>query len=337
MLGYLLRRLAMMCLIILGVATFTFVLSRALPSSPVEMMLGSKPTADQIRQAREELGLDQPVAEQLGRYFFQLAQGRFGTSMRTGRPVIEEIGQRLSATAELVTLSLFLAVGLGLPLGILSAAYRNRWVDHLTRMLAVSGVAVPVFFLGILLQMTFYGGLGWLPLQGRIDSIVILDHPVQTFSGFLLIDSLLSGNTAAFKNALIHLTLPTLTLMLASLATILRSTRNLMTDVLGTDYIRTARAYGATRRTTYFVLALKPTLVPLLTIIGLTYGFMLGGSVITEVLFDWPGIGAYVVESVVTNDFPAVLGVTLVISTLYLSINLAVDMLYFVLDPRISV
>jgi peptide/nickel transport system permease protein len=242
----------------------------------------------------------------------------------------------MSATAELVTLSLLLAVSIGLPLGILSAARRNLWADQLTRVLAVSGVAVPVFFLGILLQMTFYGWLGWLPLQGRIDSNVLLDTPVHVVTGLMLVDSLLDGNVAAFKSALAHLALPTMTLMLASLATILRSTRNLMIDVLGTDYLRTARAYGASRRRVYFVLALKPTLVPLLTVIGLTYGFMLGGSVITEVLFDWPGIGAYVVESVVTNDFPAVLGVTLVISTLYLSINLAVDMLYFVLDPRIS-
>lgn len=256
--------------------------------------------------------------------------------MRTGRPVIEEIGQRLSATAELVTVSLVLAVGLGLPMGILAAAQRNRWADHLTRVLAVSGVAVPVFFLGIVLQMVFYGWLGWFPLQGRIDSNVMLDHPVQSVTGFLLIDSLVDGNTAAFMSALAHLALPTITLLLASLATILRATRNMMIDVLATDYIRTARAYGASKRTTYFKLALKPTLVPLLTIIGLTYGFMLGGSVITEVLFDWPGIGAYVVESVVTNDFPAVLGVTLVISSLYLLINLIVDMLYFVLDPRIS-
>ncbi|MFA6441497.1 MAG: ABC transporter permease [Sterolibacterium sp.] len=336
MLRYFFRRLAMMGLIILGVATFTFVLSRALPSSPVEMMLGSKPSAEQIERAKVELGLDRPVAEQLGRYFFQLAQGQFGTSLRTGQPVIEEIGRRLSATAELVSLSLLLAVTLGLPLGILSAARRNRWADHLTRVLAVSGVAVPVFFLGILLQMTFYGWLGWLPLQGRIDSNVMLDHPVHAATGLMLVDSLLGGNAAAFRSALAHLALPTMTLMLASLATILRSTRKLMIDVLGTDYMRTARAYGADRRTIYFVLALKPTLVPLLTVIGLTYGFMLGGSVITEVLFDWPGIGAYVVESVVTNDYPAVLGVTLVISTLYLSINLAVDMLYFVLDPRIS-
>jgi peptide/nickel transport system permease protein len=336
MLRYFSRRLAMMLLIILGVATFTFILSRALPSSPVEMMLGSKPTAEQVERAKIELGLDRPVAEQLVRYFLQLGQGQFGTSLRTGQPVIEEIARRMSATAELVTLSLLLAVSIGLPLGILSAARRNLWADQLTRVLAVSGVAVPVFFLGILLQMTFYGWLGWLPLQGRIDSNVLLDTPVHVVTGLMLVDSLLDGNVAAFKSALAHLALPTMTLMLASLATILRSTRNLMIDVLGTDYLRTARAYGASRRRVYFVLALKPTLVPLLTVIGLTYGFMLGGSVITEVLFDWPGIGAYVVESVVTNDFPAVLGVTLVISTLYLSINLAVDMLYFVLDPRIS-
>ena len=336
MLPYFIRRLGMMFLIILGVATFSFILSRALPSSPVEMMLGAKPTAEQIERARQELGLDQPLPEQLGRYFVQLAQGQLGTSLRTGQPVLEEIARRLSATAELVSLSLLLAVSLGLPLGIVSAAQRNRWPDQVSRLLAVSGVAVPVFFLGIVLQMVFYGWLGWLPLQGRVDAMVMLDHPVASRSGFMLFDSLSSGNMEAFNSALAHLVLPTMTLMLASLATILRSTRSMMIDVLGTDYVRTARAYGASKRSIYFVLALKPALVPLLTVIGLTYGFMLGGSVITEVLFDWPGIGAYIVESVVTNDFPAVLGVTMVISTLYLSINLVVDMLYFLLDPRIS-
>jgi peptide/nickel transport system permease protein len=337
MLRYFFRRLAMMGFIVIGVAVFTFVLSRALPSSPIEMMLGSKPTAEQIERARADLGLDRPVIVQLGRYIMQLARGEFGTSLRTGRPVMEEVIQRLSATAELVSLALLLAVALGVPLGILSAAQRGRWLDGLTRMLAVSGVAVPVFFLGILFQMIFYGWLGWLPLQGRIDTNLMVDFPVPTHTGLLLIDSALAGNALAFNSAFAHLVLPTLTLMLASLATILRSTRNMMIDVLGSDHIRAARAYGASRRALYFKLALKPTLVPLLTIIGLTYGFMLGGSVITEVLFDWPGIGAYIVESVVTNDYPAVLGVTLVISTLYLSINLMVDMLYFVLDPRIHV
>lgn len=337
MLRYFFHRLAMMGLIVIGVAVFTFVLSRALPSSPIEMMLGSKPTAEQIERARADLGLDRPVLVQLGRYIMQLARGEFGVSLRTGRPVMEEVIQRLSATAELVSLALSLAVALGVPLGILSAAQRGRWLDSLTRVLAVSGVAVPVFFLGILLQMIFYGWLGWLPLQGRIDTNLMVDIPLPTITGLLLIDSALAGNAVAFKSAFAHLVLPTLTLMLASLATILRATRNMMIDVLGSDHIRAARAYGASHRALYFKLALKPTLVPLLTIVGLTYGFMLGGSVITEVLFDWPGIGAYIVESVVTNDFPAVLGVTLVISTLYLSINLLVDMLYFVLDPRIHV
>ncbi len=326
----------MVCLIILGVSTFTFLLSRALPSSPVEMMLGSRPTAEQVVQARQELGLDRPLIEQMGRYYVHLAQGQFGTSLRTGRPVIEEIGQRLSATVELVTLSLLLALTLGIPLGVLTAAHRGRRADQWTRVAAISGVAIPVFFLGILMQMLFYGWLGWLPLQGRIDSNILLDHPVPSVTGLLALDSLLAGNMPALRSALSHLALPTLTLMLASLATILRATRTLMIDVLETDYIRTARAYGLPRRTVYFVLALKPTLVPLLTIVGLTYGFMLGGSVITEVLFDWPGIGAYIVDSVVTNDYPAVLGVTLIVSALYLVINLAVDMAYFVLDPRIS-
>ncbi len=234
----------MVCLIILGVSTFTFLLSRALPSSPVEMMLGSRPTAEQVAQARQELGLDRPLIEQMGRYYLHLARGQFGTSLRTGRPVIEEIGQRLSATVELVTLSLLLALTLGIPLGILTAAQRGRRADQWTRVAAISGVAIPVFFLGILLQMLFYGWLGWLPLQGRIDSNVLLDHPVASVTGLLVLDSLLAGNMPALRSALSHLALPTLTLMLASLATILRATRTLMIDVLETDYIRTARAYG---------------------------------------------------------------------------------------------
>ena len=263
-------------------------------------------------------------------------QGDLGKSLRTGRPVLAEIGQRLAASAELVTCSLLLSLLVGVPVGVWAAQARGRSVDHVARVVSVSLVAVPVFFLGILLQMLFYGAWGLLPLQGRIDSTLALDRPITAHTGFLLLDTALAGNWALFKSALAHLALPALTLAAATLAIMIRVTRNLMAEVLQTDYIRTARAYGLPRRTLLFRFALKATLVPLLTVVGLTYGFMLGGSVIVEVVFDWPGIGGYIVDAVVGNDFPAVVGVTLTVSTLYLVINLVIDVLYAWLDPTLS-
>jgi peptide/nickel transport system permease protein len=336
MLRYLSRRLASLAAIIVGMVALVFVMTRTLPGSPVETMLGAKPTAEQIERARQELGLDQPLAVQFSHFLWRALQGDLGVSLRTGRPVLAEIGERLAASAELVTLSLLLSVTIGVPLGVWAAAARGRLTDHAARLGSVSLVAVPVFFLGILLQLLFYGQLAVLPLQGRIDTALALEHPVAARTGLLLVDSLLAGDHEVFFDALRHLALPVITLAAATLAIVIRVTRNLMVDVLQTDYIRTARAYGLSRRTVLFRFALKATLVPLLTVIGLTYGFMLGGSVVVEYVFDWPGIGGYIVEAVVGNDFPAVIGVTLTVSTLYLLINLGVDLLYFRLDPSLS-
>ncbi|CAN7517344.1 ABC transporter permease [Variovorax paradoxus] len=336
MIGYLLRRLSSLAVIITGMVALVFVMTRTLPGSPVETMLGAKPTAEQIEQARHELGLDQPLPVQFGRFAWQALRGDLGTSLRTNRPVGEEIAVRLSASAELVTLSLLLAMVIGIPMGVWAAAGRGGPVDYVSRVASVSLVAVPAFFLGVLLQMLFYGKLGWLPLNGRIDSTVAMSHPVVTRTGWLLIDAALAGETEVLRSALRHLVLPVATLGGATLATIIRVTRNLMVEVLATDYVRTARAYGVSRRRILFRFALKATFVPLLTVIGLTYGYLLGGSVIVEYVFDWPGIGGYIVESVVGNDFPAVIGVTLIVSTAYLLINLVVDLLYFRLDPKLS-
>lgn len=336
MLRYLIKRLASLAAIIVGMVALVFVMTRTLPGSPVEAMLGAKPTAEQIERARHELGLDQPLAVQFSRFLWRAVQGDLGVSLRTGRPVLAEIGERLAASAELVTLSLMLSVSIGVPLGVWAAATRGGMVDQIARLGSVSLVAVPVFFLGILLQLLFYGQLAVLPLQGRVDMGLALDHPVSPRTGLLLVDSLLAGQREVFLDALRHLALPVATLAAATLAIVIRVTRNLMVDVLQTDYIRTARAYGLARRTVLFRFALKATLVPLLTVIGLTYGFMLGGSVIVEYVFDWPGIGGYIVEAVVGNDYPAVTGVTLTVSTLYLLINLVVDLLYFRLDPSLS-
>jgi len=200
---------------------------------------------------------------------------------------------------------------------------------------AVGGVAIPAFILAMMLQIVFYGQLNWFPIQGRIDSSILLDDPFARVTGLFLIDTLIAGEWGAFKSAVSHLILPTLTLSIVTLATVTRITRNMMVEVLGEDYIRTAFAYGIPSRKIYFSYALRATLIPMLTVIGLTYGYLLGGAVVVEFVFDWPGLGGFLVFSIVQNDFPAVLGTTLFLSGAYLSINLVVDLLYLVVDPRL--
>lgn len=332
---YAAKRLVLLIGILFGVLIITFSLSRVLPGSPVEMMLGHRPTQEQIDAARAELGLDKPIPQQFLNYVGDIAQGDFGVSLRTGQPVLNDVLERMTATFELTTLAVMLVVIIGVPLGVLSAVRRNTVFDHVSRGFSIAGMALPVFLIGLLLQMMFYGGLKWLPLQGRMDAEILLDYPFDRVTGLYLIDTLLGGQWLAFTSAASHLVLPVLTLAIASLAVVARITRNTMVEALGQDYIRTARSYGLPKRTIYFRYALKATLIPMLTVIGLTYGFMLGGSVIVEYVFDWPGLGGYVVGAITKNDFPAVMGVTLFLAATYLVINLIVDILYFVVDPRL--
>lgn len=335
MLRYAAQRLVTLVGILLGVLAVTFALSRVLPGSPVEMMLGHRPTPEQIEQARERLGLDRPLPEQFVLYLRNAAQGDFGTSLRSGQPVTAEMARRASATIELVLLSLGLAVMIGMPLGVLSAVRQDTGADHVVRGVSIAGVALPPFFIGMLLQMLFYGALGWLPLQGRIGAEVLLDHPFPRVTGFYLVDTLLAGDARAFLSALAHLALPVATMTLATVAIVIRNTRGMMVEVLGEDYVLTARAYGVPLRRIHYRYALKATLIPVLTVLGLTFGYMLGGSVVVEYVFDWPGLGGYVVSSLITNDFPSVMGVTLFLAAAYLLINLAVDLLYHLVDPRL--
>lgn len=332
---YVAQRLVMMVGILVGVLALTFLLSRVLPGSPVEIMLGHRPTPEQIREAREQLGLDRPMLEQFFVYIANAARGDLGTSLRTGQPVLSDLLNRAAATFEVVTLALLLVIAAGLPLGVTSAVRENSPVDHAARTVSIAGVALPAFFIGMLLQMFFYGKLGWLPLQGRIDAEVLLDFPFQTVTGMYLFDTLLSGNLTAFRSAASHLALPVLTLAIGSLAVITRISRNMMVETLREDFVRTARAYGIPARSIYYRYALKATMIPMLTVVGLTYGYMLGGSIVVEYVFDWPGLGGYVVNAIIGNDFPAVMGVTVFLSTLYLSINLLIDLLYFAVDPRL--
>ena len=332
---YVVKRLLMMVGILLGVLIITFALSRLLPGSPIEMMLGHRPTQEQIDLARAEFGLDKPIPVQFLNYVSSAVQGDFGISLRTHRPVLEDLLGRMAATFELTTLAVILVVIVGIPLGILSAVRQNTIEDHITRTFSIAGMALPMFLVGMVLQMTFYGWLSWLPLQGRMNVEVLLDYPFEKYTGIYLIDTLVTGQWRAFQSAAAHLVLPVLTLALASLSVVIRMTRNTMVEVLNEDFIRTARAYGLPNRLIYYRYALKATLIPMMTVIGLTYGFLLGGSVVVEFVFDWPGLGGYVVGAITQNDFPAVMGVTLFLATIYLSVNLIVDLLYFVVDPRL--
>lgn len=336
MMKYATKRLAMMIGILIGVLTITFALSRVLPGSPVELMLGHKPTIEQIEEARRSLGLDKPIFIQFWDYIANAFRGDFGTSLMSGRPVIEEVSSRLGATFELTTFAVFIVIILGIPLGIVSAVKQNSAIDQITRTIAIAGVSLPLFMIGMLLQMFFHGYLGWLPLQGRVASEILLDFPFDTVTGLYLVDTLIALEPKAFASALLHIILPLLSLVIASLAVITRITRSMMIEVLGEDYIRTARAYGYSPFSIHYKQALKATLIPMLTVVGLTYGYMLGGSVIVEYVFDWPGLGGYVVGAISRNDFPAVMGVTLVLATIYLGVNLVVDLLYYAVDPRLK-
>lgn len=335
MTSYVIQRLVLLVGTLIGVLTVTFVLTHILPGSPVEVMLGHRPTQEQIAVVTHRLGLDLPLWRQYLRSLGEIAQGEFGQSFLTNQPVIQDIGQRLMATVELTSLAIVCICVIGVPIGVFSAVKANSPLDHVVRSLTVAGVALPGFMVAMLLQMTFYGGLGLLPLQGRMASAILLDHHFPAVTGLFLVDTLLAGDTVAFRDALQHILLPLATLTLANLPLVARTTRNLMVEVLSEDYVRTAFAYGLPRRNVYFRYALKATLIPLLTVVGLTYGYLLGGAVVAEYVFDWPGIGGYVVRAITQSDYPAAIGVTLFLAAAYLTINLVIDLLYFLVDPRL--
>ncbi len=333
---YVTQRILLLILTLLGVVTITFVLGRVLPGSPVELMIGYRPNQEQIEIARKALGLDLPLHIQYLHFLGDAIQGDFGVSLHTKQPVITDIAIRSTATLELTVLAVIAVVLIGVPVGVVSAVRSNTLVDHATRSITIAGAALPVFMVGILLQMLFYGEFSWLPLQGRIGSLILLDHPFEIVTGFFLIDTMLAGSWTAFSSAASHIVLPATALTLTTLPLVARTTRNMMMDVLQEDHVRTALAYGLPVRLVHYRYALKATLIPLMTIVGLTFGVLLGGSVVVEFVFDWPGLGGYVVRSITRSDFPGTIGVTLFLAAVYLSINLVVDLLYFVVDPRLS-
>lgn len=328
---YLARRILEAIPVVIGVSILVFMLLHLIPGDPATAMLGERATPENVEALRDRLGLNKPLYEQYLLWVGRMLQGDLGHTVRGNIPVADEIGTRFPATIELSVAALILATIVGVPLGIVSGIKRNSIIDTLTMFGALFGVSIPVFVLGLLLIFLVGVEWGWLPFVGRLSSGL----DVERRTGLLVIDTLLSGNLDAFRDAVEHLILPTITLATVSLAIIARITRSAMLEVLNQDYIRTARAKGLKARNVVMNHAFRNALLPVVTIIGLSLGRLLSGAVLTETIFSWPGVGKWLFDSIIARDYPIVQSMTLIIALIFLLVNLAVDMLYAVIDPRI--
>jgi peptide/nickel transport system permease protein len=315
-----------------GLLCLTFAISHVMPGDPARLAAGPDANQAMVDTLRARYGLDRPLGVQFARYLGGVARGDLGESLGSRNAVLDDLVRYFPNTFELVTLSLLLAVALGVPLGMLSAVYRDTWVDHATRVVSVSGVALPAFWLGLMLQLLLALHLGWLPLGGRLG---LTAAPPAPLTHLLFVDSILRGQWGTFTDALAHAVLPVVTLCFPALASILRVNRAEMLETLAQDYITTARAQGFSGFRVVTRWALRNAMIPTLSMIGLRYGWMLGGTILVETVFDWPGIGLYAVNAAVSSDFQPIMGVTLLIGLNFMLANLLVDLAYGWLDPRV--
>jgi peptide/nickel transport system permease protein len=335
MLMVVLKRLMLAVPTLIGVVIVTFLLTRALPGDPAAYFAGPAATKQAIEQVRAQLGLDKPLPVQFVRYVSDLAHGDLGNSLTTGQPVAAELRARLPASAELTLVGLIISVVIAVPLGIFAAVKPGSFIDHACRVVTTAGVSLPVFFTGLIFVYVFYYLLGWAPAPlGRLD--IFFSAP-KGYTGFFLIDSLTSGNFETFRAALAQLMLPALTLAIFSLAPIARMTRASMLAVLASDFVRTARASGLTRYTVIVTYAFRNAMLPVITTLGMVFSFLLGANVLVEKVFAWPGIGSYAVEALIASDFAPVQGFVLTMAIMYVILNLIIDMLYGLIDPRVRV
>jgi peptide/nickel transport system permease protein len=331
--GFLLRRIVGIAFVMIGVSVITFAISHVVPADPAVAALGDHATDAQIAAFRAEYHLDRPLPEQYATYVVGILHGDLGKSIRTRRAVADDLADSFPATLELSFAALLISLLVGIPAGIWSAIYRGRLPDVIVRIAALAGGSLPVFWLGLIVIGLFYYQLGWLPGGGRLDTFM---SPPPTRTGLYVVDSVIALDVDALRSSLIHLVLPALTLGYFSTAVIARMTRSSMLEVLGQDYMRTARAKGLAERLIVLRHGLRNALIPTVTVIGLTFGSLLSGAVLTETIFSWPGLGRYATASAISLDFPAVLGVTLLAAIVYPVANLAVDVAYYWLDPRIQ-
>ena len=319
----------------LGLLAVTFFIGRVMPVDPVLAVVGDSASEATIARVREDMGLNKPLVEQFAIYVSKVVRGDFGVSVLTSNPVMQDIRRTFPATIELATLGIFIGVGLGVPLGVWAAVRRGGVVDQLVRVMALVGYSVPIFWLGLMGLVLFYAKLGWVAGPGRID--VAYEYSVASVTGFLMIDSAMAGEWEAFGNVLSHLLLPASLLGYFSLAYISRMTRSFMLAELAQEYVVAARAKGLSESRIIWRHALRNAMVPLVTVIALSYAGLLEGSVLTETVFAWPGLGLYITNSLQNADMNAVLGGTIVVGSVFVGLNLLSDLLYKVLDPRTRV
>ena len=318
-----------------GVVVITFLLTRAIPGDPAAYFAGGAATQEAVEQVRKQLGLDRPLLEQFFRYVASLAQGDLGLSLTTGQPVLNELMTRLPASLELVLLALLLACAIAIPLGVAAATRPGSWVDQVARVVTTAGVSLPTFFTGLLLSYVFYFLLGWAPSPlGRLDPLY---SPPPLMTGLYLIDAALAGDRALWWASFKQLILPVLTMTIFVLAPIARMTRASMLAVLSSDFVRTARASGLSATTVLVRYALRNALLPVVTTLGMVFGFMIGSSVVIEKVFGWPGVGSYAIDALTASDYAPVQGFVLSMGILFVLLNLLIDVLYVVIDPRVKV
>ena len=332
MLRFIVRRLLLTLPVLIGLTALVFAIARLLPGDPVALAAGPNATRAEIAEYARAFGLDQPLWTQYWRYLTGLFRGDFGVSIFTHRPVVEDLKAYLPATLELVFAAMGIAVAVGIPAGLATAVWRDRWPDYASRVVALGAISMPRFFLGLVLQLGFAMWLGWLPLGGRYP---ITEDPPAFFTGFLTIDALVAGDLSAFLVACQHLLLPAVAMSLSPLATIMRMMRASTLEVMQQDYVLTERALGLSQRLIVLKYVSRNAISATLTVIGLYFGWLLGGTVLVETVFDWPGLGLYATKAVVTQDFMPVIGVTLVIGTLFVFANFIIDLLYGVIDPKV--
>jgi len=335
MLTYIVRRILLGVLLLFGVSVIVFTLTHVIPANPVDLWTGPHATPQQLEKAYIELGLDKPIPVQFAIYMSKFLRGDWGTSIVTKQPVLRDLAIYLPASIELIVFGMLVGFAVGIPLGVLSAAQNGRAIDHISRVFTIAGVALPSFWLAMLLQLALAKTWHLFPLAGRVDLMVEIMNPIRKITGLYFFDALITGNLGALKDALWHIVLPGVTLAMYPLGLAGRMVRTTMLEVLQEDYIRTARASGVREIKVLVVYALRNALGPVLTTGALAFGYSLVSTFLIESLFAWPGLGRYAAKAIVSVDYPVITGVTLLVAAFYVILNLGVDLVQAFMDPRI--
>lgn len=333
---YIFKRIFTGLIVLLGVISVTFTIARVIPSDPAAKWAGPRATPEQIAAAKVELGLDKPLLNQFGKYIGDVFRGDLGKSLRTHQPITKELSTYIPATLELVIFGFSIAIIIGIPLGVYSAKKKDKALDHISRFISIGSVSLPSFWVALFLQLVFYSGLGLLPLGGRISNEITIFYDIPNITGMILLDSLLTGQMEIFKDAFLHILLPGITIALYPIGLVARMTRSALLEILNDDYIIASKSYGIKENKVLWVYALKNTLGPTATVVTLSLGYTLVNTFLVETIFSWPGLGNYVATSVVTLDYPAIIGVTIFSAACYVLLNLIADII-IALDPRVRV